>query len=312
MSIIWRKLCVLLCTLFAVAFILSPSSVTKADTITISPPSFEMFGNPGDTIVEKLKVTNQDANDATYQSNVEDFTASGEEGGINLVEDPNAPRSTFSLAKWITLEPNQFTVPAKQSRTVSITVHIPKTAEPGGHYASIQVRIAGSPSTQGGASVQSNLNTLILLRVSGDLNEKLALTSFNTDSNYYQSGPVTFNLRSENQGNVHLAPTGTIVITDMFNRKVKEIPLKRANVLPGTIRSTKTVWDDVGSIGRFTATLVADYGSSQKKQVLTASSTFIVLPRILIYVVLGLIVGLILILKNMKLVKKLIHQVTSD
>ncbi|MEI6477499.1 MAG: Fn3-like domain-containing protein [bacterium] len=306
------RLGVVVSLLFSTLLLVAPLSVgiAHADTLTVSPPKFELFGNPGDTVNENLKVTNSGSSDATYQTKVEDFKAAGDQGGIDLVEDPKAPKTTYSLAKWMTVEPSSFTVPAGQQKVINISIRIPKSGEPGGHYASVQVRLAGDAVVGGGASVITQLNSLILLRVSGNITEQLSLDSFKTDDSYYQHGPIAFNLRSTNTGNVHVAPSGTIVITDIFGRKVKELPLTEANALPGGSRSVNTIWEDSGYVGKYTATLVANYG--QSKVPLTATTSFIIFPLLLVWICLGVIVVLLLLITQRKKVRRIINNLTRD
>jgi hypothetical protein len=288
-----------------------PNHALAANTvaISVSPPRFELFGNPGDNLSEKIKVNNTSDGEITYTVSVEDFVATGEEGQVDF-RDPATNKTTYSLANWVSVEPTRFTVAAGKDYTLNFTVRIPKNAEPGGHYASVQITIAGGSVPGGGASVASRVGSLILLRVSGATTEKLTLENFDTDNNYYPTGPVTFNLRSKNEGNVHVAPTGTIVITDIFGRKVKEIPLTQANVLPGAVRQVKTVWDQKNMVGRFTASLVATYG--QQHQTLAASTTFIVFPVWLIFTSIGVLIIIFLLITQRKRLKRLINNLTSD
>ncbi|MBU6389805.1 Fn3-like domain-containing protein [Patescibacteria group bacterium] len=289
----------------------APVPAAHADTISISPPKYELLGNPGDIVSEKLKVTNLGGSDATYNTTVQDFTASGEAGGVNLV-DPNSPRTTYSLAKWVTIEPSSFTVPAGKEKIVNFTIHIPQNAEPGGHYASVIVETAGAPVVGGGASVVSHLNSLILLTVSGKITNNLALETFQTTQSFYQFGPVAFNFRTHNNGNVHEAPQGAVTITDTFGHKVAELPLPQANVLPSASRLVTFTWDKKNLVGRYTASLVATYGSGQTKTPLTATTTFYVVPFYLVWTVVGVIILIILLIAQRKRFKKLLHAITSD
>jgi len=282
----------------------------KAETISVSPPKFELFGNPGDIVNEKLKVRNDSGSELTYKMLVEDFQAGDEEGGVLFVEDPDAPKTNFSLANWVTVEPSQFTVPANGERVINVNIRIPRDAEPGGHYASVQIRLAGDQVVGGGASVESRLNSLILLRVSGNVTEKVVLEEFKPADTWQQFGPIDFTLKSRNEGNVHVAPTGTIIVTDTFNRKVQEIPLRVANVLPGSSRAIKTTWDRKNLIGRYTATLVANYGQNQEP--LTATTTFYVIPLTLVWIVLGLIIIIVLLITQRKTLKRALNRLTSD
>ena len=285
-------------------------SVPKAhaDSFTISPPKFEVFGNPGDTISDKIKIDNDNATDVLLQANANDFVAQGDTGAINLVEDPNAPTTNFSLARWMTISPSKFTVPAHGEKVISFTIKLPKGAEPGGKYASVLITRAGE-RVDGGASVNSAIGSLILLRVSGAITENLSVDTFKTDDTYYQHGPVTFELRTKNSGNVHVAPAGTIVITNMFGKKTAELPLTDANVLPGAFRAIRTTFADV-PIGRYTATVVANYGQSNQK--IAASTSFTLIPVWLIAAAIGAVILLFLMLSGRKKFKRLINRLTSD
>jgi hypothetical protein len=304
-------------TLVVGTFVLTSAGFTspglsRAETISISPPEFQLFGNPGDVLNETVKVNNNSQNAVTYTTSVEDFSASGDTGGISISDDPNAPTTNFSLKKWIVLEPSQFSVAANAQKLVNMQIIIPKNAEPGGHYATVRVNAGGGNVSGGGASVQSQLNSLVLLRVSGNVTEKLSLQAFNTSQYYYQYGPVSFNLKTKNTGNVHVAPNGTIVITDMFNHKVAEIPLRLANVLPDSSRAITTSWTEKSMVGKFTATLVANYGDGTNIQPLTASTTFIVFPLIYVWIALVIIIIIILLITKRRSFRKILHRLTSD
>jgi hypothetical protein len=282
----------------------------KADSYTISPPKYELFANPGDSLSEKLKVRNDGDTQVTYQVNVEDFRAEGDDGSINLV-DPQTSRDSFSLASWITAEPNKFTVPANEEAIVTFTIHVPKTGEPGGHYATVLIKQAGAGDTStSGATVDTRVGSLILLRVSGNTTEKATLESFNAENGFQQYGPINFNMRFKNEGNVHVAPTGTIVISNIFGKKVKEIPFVPANVLPDANRVIKASWDDKGMIGRYTASLVVTYG--QSKQTLAGSTSFIVFPIWLMVVILAVIVLIYLLVAKRKTLKRIINNLTRE
>ena len=281
-----------------------------AETLSISPPKFDLFGSPGDVVSEKIKVRNDSTSALNYDTSVADFTANGDLGGVNINDDPKAPTSNYSLAKWVTVQPVKFSVAPGQEKILNVIIKIPANAEPGGHYASVQLSLAGAPTAGSGASVVSKIDSLILLRVSGNLTEKLSLDSFTTDNNYYPNGPVNFLIRAKNQGNVHVAPTGTIIITDMFGRKAQELDFSGANVLPNSDRLVKVLWDQKGMFGRYTAQLVATYG--QTRQPLSASVSFIIFPPILIAVIIGILLLTIILISQRKQLKKMIHSLSSD
>lgn len=280
-----------------------------ANTISVSPPTMSVFGNPGDNLSESLKVGNNSNTDLVYSIDVANFTAQGDEGGVEYLDAES--NNSYALAKWIEISPTKFTVTAGQEKTINFSIKIPKNAEPGGHYASIITRLASSTQFEGsGASVQSDVGSLVLLRVSGNTTEKASIVSFKTDNFYYKSAPINFELKTKNEGNVHVAPEGTIVITNIFGKKVAEMPLNKANVLPGAERTVKTVFEGKRLLGHYNASLVFNYGDA--KQIITATTSFIVIPPLFAGVVGVIILIIILLITQKKRIKKLINSITSD
>jgi hypothetical protein len=292
--------------------LLLPKSASAAEGITVIPPRFELFGNPGDTVVEKVRVVNTTPNAISFGSTVEDFTAGDEEGTPSFI-NRDEPDASYRMAKWITIEPSRFNVPAGSERVVE-AIRIPRNAEPGGHFASVIVRRAGTEAPAGGTSVESRIGSLILMRVSGAIKEEASVEEFTTESSFSQYGPVNFILRTKNTGNVHVAPKGNIVITNIFGRKVATIPLTSTTSLPGSVRKSVSEWSEKNAIGRYTATLVAQYGQSNsgEPKTFTASTTFVVFPLYLIWVILGVIVAVYLLITQRKNLKRLLNRLTSD
>ncbi len=289
------------------------SPAAAADAITVIPPRLEVPASPGDTVVEKIRVINQSTTEISYSTIIEDFKSGDEDGSVQYV-DESEESDSFRMAKWISIEPSRFTIAANSERIIQVAIKVPKNAEPGGHFASVIVRRSGT-ETAGGASVETRIGTLILMRVSGNVTEGLSVESFGPQETYAQYGPAKFDLRLKNDGNVHLAPRGTIVINNMFGKKVAEIPLSNPNVLPGAIRKSTTEWAEKNLIGRYTATLVAQYGqtsSTGEQKTLSATTSFIVFPLYLIWVTLGIIVVAYLLITQRKALRRAINRITSD
>lgn len=280
-------------------------------TITVIPPRFELFANPGDSLTELVRIRNESDFPVTYTIVVEDFSASGEEGHVVLEEEGT---ETFSLASWIEPETRDIVLQPQEERSFTFSINVPRDAEPGGHYASVLFQ-SGSDPVPGAANVTQRVGTLVLLRVSGNVTEQAVIETFEAP-NYSQSGPVPFTLRLRNDGNTHIRPQGTIIITNLFGQKVQEVPLQGANVLPGAIRKMdQTVWDQENIIGHFTATLVATYG--QQNLPLTAATKFTVIsPTAIILIsvigVAGLFFLISLISGRSRLLKALKVMVSGD
>lgn len=261
--------------------------------LSLSPPTFELSANPGDNLKNTIRVQNLSEVPMKIVVERRNFTALGEEGGVDLSE----VETPFSLASWITVFPSEAEIPAKGTTNFLFQTAIPLNAEPGGHFGSIVFRLGEQgDSQQSGAKVAQELGALVLLRVSGKTTEKASLVSFSSSKKIWNRGPVEFEIRVKNEGNVHLKPTGIITIKDIFGRKVGSFNIDPKNVLPGAVRKSTATWDNKFLFSRYTATLALNYGT--QGQVLAGSTTFYAFPyKIVGPVVLGLIILIFLLYK---------------
>jgi hypothetical protein len=299
----------------AVSLGISFATPAHAETLTIIPPRVTTAANPGDTVRQYLRIRNDSETNITYTTDIENFTARGDEGDVDFVDD--ADNSSFSMAKWMTVEPSRFTIPTGQEVRLEVIIKVPTNAEPGGHFASVIIKRAVTENSNvTGAQIESRVGSLFLMSVAGNVTEKAKVDVFRAQQAFYQTLPATLELRTINEGNVHIQPRGTITVTDMFGRKVTELPLTQANVLPGAARIARTTWDTNGFfIGRYTATVVAEYATNTNDntpRTLTASTTFIVFPLWLIWILLGVIavVGSFIVFR--KQIRRFINQLTAD
>ena len=228
--------------------------------VGISPLTFELTANPGDIIVNELKVYNPNESTIGIKMEIEDFRVTGEEGHVKL--EP-AETESYSIATWITTDPETFILGPREQRFVTFTIKIPDNAEPGGHYGSV---LAGTTAVVGeeflGATVAGRVGALVLLSVSGEVRENLIVKEFH-DSGYHEYGPVDFTMRFENTGTIHVRPKGYITIVNWLGIKVADIEIPPRNVLPNSIRKIETSWDEKWLWGgKYTATLSGSYGIS--------------------------------------------------
>jgi hypothetical protein len=249
--------------------------------LSVSPPSFEISGNPGSTVTNTVRLENMKTTSVRLAVDRRNFTAIGEEGNIGLTDDDG----TFSLATWISVDPADVVIPPKSTKTFTFTIKVPLNAEPGGHFGSLIFRTIPEENLSGsGASVAQEIGSLILLRIAGATTEDAKVESFKTSKSFYEFGPVTFEERVKNLGNVHIKPSGNVTITNIIGQKVATVPLITKNVLPGAIRKIEGTWDTKWRMGQYTATAVMIYGPNNTQ--LANVTTFIVFPYRLALVVL--------------------------
>ena len=228
--------------------------------VTISPVTFELTANPGDTISNIIKVSNPTDSVLSIKMEAEDFRAVGEEGKVVTTSEADED-TTYSIRKWIKIVPSEFTLKTNEQKIIDFIIEIPENAEPGGKYGSVLAGVSGSLSDGGmGAAVSTKTGALVLLMVSGDLSEELRVSDFSAPS-FSEHGPVPFEIKFENTGTVHVRPRGFVVVTDLFGKKVTEIEFSQKNVLPGAIRKNDAMWDTKWLFGKYTATVVGNYGT---------------------------------------------------
>jgi len=281
------------------------------NAVTVSPPIIELDAARGDVISQVLKVRNESDSATTYYITAERFVAGGEEGRPQFVGED------IGLSTWMDFPVKNVTVPGGETVEIPFTIAIPNYAGPGGHYAAIFLSTLPPDTSAGGSQVAiaQKIGTLVLVRIAGDVKESANIAEFRTTADTYDSLPVDFNLRIENTGNVHVKPMGTILLKNMFGSVAGQVAVNNAggNVLPEQIRKFNPEWvknpNAVGAtsfwgkyrqqkenyaFGKYIADLTLAYGTAGK--VLTARTSFWVVPWNIIIVNLIILVILVVIL----------------
>ncbi|MDB5179631.1 MAG: exported protein of unknown function [Candidatus Saccharibacteria bacterium] len=282
----------------------SPTFAQSADAangLQISPALVQLNGEAGKSYNVELKVLNVTGSDLSFKTAVNDFAAKDETGTPSILLDEAAPTPT-SIQTWVTSIPD-FSLKAHETKTIIAVITIPVSAEPGGHYGVI--RFSGtSPTLNGtGVGLSASAGTLFLVRVAGTVTEKLTLATFEATANSKQSalfeyGPITFVTRFQNTGNVHVQPTGTILIENIFKNKVASLDInsEKGNILPSSTRRFESTLNQKWLFGRYTATTTVGYGT--QGQAIVETISFWVIPYKLILVGLAVLATLIYILRK--------------
>jgi len=309
----WRfKLASLTALAFSLLFILSPLAHAAtpdigaaAQSLQISPTIINLNADKNNTYLIRVSVTNETAHDLSVTGAIDDFAAKDETGTprilTNFEEQSESP--TVSFKAW-TQPIGKFVLASHASKTVDVTAAVPAKAESGGHYGVI--RFTGAPTSPHGQGVGLNasLGSLVLVRVSGNISERLSVASFYAAKNskkigIVQNGPVTFVTRFENIGNIHVEPTGLITVTNMLGKTTASLPISNdpGNVLPDSIRRFEQTLNKKWLFGKYSVTLNATYGQTNKT--ISATTSFWVIPYTLIIIVLLALAALILVLRKL-------------
>ena len=157
-------------TVFIILAVFIAPSVVKAQTPTagqgleISPPLVDLKADPGQTINANLRIRNVTNQTLAVSSEVNDFTAGGEDGQPKLLLEEGEV-SPYSVKGWVSTIPEVTLRPGEQKQVV-IKMSVPSNASPGGHYG--VVRFTGTPpGLEGtGVSLSASIGQLILVNVS--------------------------------------------------------------------------------------------------------------------------------------------------
>lgn len=246
----------------------------------VSPPSADLTADPGQSVSGKVKIINLTDSVLSLVVDKNNFAARGEEGEVELIEQD----TKYSLAPWFKVGPGAIDVPARGTVSFNYSIDVPKDAEPGGRYGSLVFHTNPDklPPGQSGASVRQQLGMLIFLKINGNAHEQVNIASFKPEQSFYEIGPVKFDTRISDTGNVHAKPTGKITVKNIFGITVGTVKLEPKNVIPGAIRHIQTTLNKKWLFGFYKATLNLTNGD---KQQLTATANFTVIPYKLVAVV---------------------------
>jgi len=230
-----------------------------AGDFSLGPGKTELWMEPGEKVTKELYITNRLGKTMDFKIEIEDFTGSkNPEKTVVLLGEEKGP---CSLKDYIKPELLEFTLKHGERMILPVEISIPPDAEPGGLYGAVLVSSYPSKSEAEKEKekavpevrVISRLGTLFFVRVKGEVKESGFLKDIKVDKNFYEKGPISFELLFENKGNVHLVPYGLIEIRNLLGKKIDEIELDPWFAMPDSIRSRKIDWKRGFLLGRYTA-----------------------------------------------------------
>jgi hypothetical protein len=299
----------LLVASIALAAVLGSGLMHAANALTLSPPTAELSAKPGETAAVVARLYNEGAEALVIQPTVLSFNSKDETGQPNFYDD----KTGLDLQHWISV-PDSLMLAPGETRSVVVTVAVPKDADPGGHYAAIFWGTSPPKVEGSGAGVEGQIAMLFLVNVEGKIKEDAEVIEFHPLSSFLTHLPVDLMVRFQNNGSVHEHPAGDIIIRNMFGRQSAVLPFNIqpsiGNVLPKSIRRFDLSWvkramDGSASewsqewqnfaLGYYTAELNITYGAGNT--LVTARTSFWVIPWMVSLVGLATLIIIVLILR---------------
>ncbi len=265
------------------------------------PPRLEINAQPDGANTQVLKVRNESQETKTIKVSVRDFIVTDNKGTPNFIDNlSESLNNRWAASSWIQVSPSTLTVKPGETKSLTLTVLAPANALPGGHYASVVYtpESASLYNSITGASIQTNVGTLVYITVPGDINQNATIQSF-TAPKFSEFGPIDFKSTVKNSSDIHIQPVGSIIVKNWLGGQTAKLPLTETNIFPYTTRNFENTLDKKWLFGRYQATMQAVYGTAGG--LITATVFFWVIPwRLLILVgaAIAIITTLIIIFKN--------------
>lgn len=224
----------------------------------VSPAKLEVRALQNGFETKRVRVTNFGDAPLRVTTHVADYSIS--KNNAFIFHQPG--HSSYSAAKWISLDRTDFVVPPKQIEEVYVKVSIPEKVEPGGHYAAVLFQTANLREDSGASKLNIVSRLAVLVLASTGTEDQISrggdILRFRADNPSYGS-KVDSEVIFHNAGNVHLTLKGDVVYKDMFGKRVDTAPLPEITALPNTDRLMSSTWDGP-VIGRFSAVATIRYG----------------------------------------------------
>jgi hypothetical protein len=266
----------------------------------VSPPRYEFSIMPGASKTFDITIGNITSGPLIAYATVNNFIVEDEAATPVLNIDPNFD-PPYGLTRYVSGLENLPLQPGEE-KTIHATVTIPADAAPGSYYGLVRFSTVQPETTEPSTvALSASVGTILLVTVPGDVIEAMNLVSLSAASDsgrispFFSNPPTVGVVRIENTGNVFEKPFGKITITNWSGDVVYEYELNntdpRGNVLPGTTRRFEDPIQNIGRFGRFTIEANISYGEGGG-QIITASSSFWVIPWPLIVAAILVLVAL--------------------
>lgn len=284
----------------------SSTSASGGNGLRISPVRTDLTIKPGSSQTIDVYVTNITNGTAQLQGVVDDFTAGNNENGTPAILLNGEQAPSHSLKNYVS-SIGSFTLAAKATKDLKVTITIPKGVAGGGYFGAIRI-VPAANNTNKNVNLAASVASLVLVTVPGPVSQELNIASFDvrrmdTKNNQLQSSSVLFTsnkhlygvVRFQNGGNLQEEPFGKMVLKK-GNKILATFPVNNTtppgNVLPGSIRMFSVPISSLGSYGKYT--LEGNFGYGTDGQLLTAQTTFYVLPLTAVIVAVVVLAAIIL------------------
>lgn len=287
---------------FVLLFITTAQSASAQTTagVGIRPAVINERMDPGEVRQFTVQLSNLSALDQTYYISKRDIVGV-REGGAPIFAQEGGEQTGYELSDWITLDKSELFIPAGGTDQLNFIMTVPEGASPGSHFGGIIVSIEPPEIRSSGASIGYEVANIISIRIAGEANDSARIREFSTSQYIYGKTEVEFTARIENEGNTLVTPTGPLEIYNMFGKQVALLQFNESlgSIYPKTAQSSglreyTLPWEDDGiGFGRYEAIVSLVYGDEGRKNTISSTVSFWILPMNIILPALGVLLFLL-------------------
>ena len=212
-------------------------SVDAKQGFTIFPAKISLTIDKGGEQENFIKVTNAGDSAVGVKIDVQDFVPQVGASGFNFVA--KAPGIT-SLVDWIEIDRQVFNLKPNESRDVPFTVKVPADASPGSRFAVVFFATGTSGGSQ--LNVSARVGALVFLTIPGDFKQSGEISNLRSPKFTFKKEAIKFDFDFTNTGTVFFEPKGLLTITNIFGKKIAEVPVEGYVVLPTGMRTISVDW----------------------------------------------------------------------
>lgn len=185
---------------------------TYSYCLSILPGKLELSVAPGEVYRGCYEISNTSEKAISVMVEVKDWDMD-EEGGVTMYDTPAELDSFF---KWFNIASNEITIPPNSSGKIDYEISIPKDGS-GEYRKYLTFRSMPPKKEEEGFGIATQISVPLYVVVKGTEVFKAEIS----DVKITNTAPVEIKVRVHNSGNVHIRPTGEVVI----NKKGKQKPL---------------------------------------------------------------------------------------
>jgi hypothetical protein len=229
-----------------VVVLLSPKVLAANNSgfsIQVSPSPLVLTLTPGQTHTAAVTVHNFGAQTETLKPLLKGLTMSGDSKTINF-----STSISPDIAAWVHFQESQISVAPGTDQQLHVVYQVPHDAGFSYSFAIILERQQKMTPVPGAAAYEASVAVFNLININrSDAHQSLTVDTFGSDKGRYEFLPVSFSLKTHNNGNTISKPSGTIFIQRSPDDKepLATLPVNDAEgyVLPDKSRTFVTAWN---------------------------------------------------------------------